>query len=290
MRTRSLAPLILTGVLALAGAPDCARAQSWQTQSVSRSYRGENLLRVNVEFGAGTLRLSPGASRALYRAELHYDQEQFEPTAHFDGGTNSLHLGLARTDRSDPEYDTESGQYLDLELSPSVPLDLHLKFGAATAELELGGLALERAEIQTGASSTLVSFAAPNRMACERIEFAVGAAQLTVMQLGNARCKVIEFAGGAGKMTLDFTGDWDSGLHPTAEIAVGLGTLTLRLPRDLGVTVDLDRLFAGFESAGFSKQGDEYRSLDYESARNRLHLNITAALGTINVEWVDSGR
>ena len=281
----------MLGGLAAAGAPNFAAAQSWSTRSLSRRSLGEDLLEVNVKFASGAFRLRGGSPTSLYRAELRYDADHFEPIASFDAASGTLSLGLEREgDRDGWEMSDESGQYLDVELSPLVPLNLHVEFGVAIGEIDLGGLSLSRAEIASGASETLVAFSEPNRIRCERLEIAVGAAELIVRDLGNARCANIEIAGGAGRMTVDLTGEWDAGLDTRAEFAVGVARLTLRIPEDLGVAVELTRLFAGFESSGFTKRGDRYLSSNYDAAEAKVAVEITAALGDVDVVWLEPDR
>ena len=281
----------MLGVLAAAGAPNFAAAQSWSTRSLSRRSQGEDLLKVNVQFTSGALRLRAGSPNSLYRAELRYDADHFEPIGEFDAGSTTLELGVDREgDRDGWEMSEESGQYLDVELSPLVPLSLHVESGVVVSGIELGGLSVLRAEIVSGASETLVSFGEPNRIRCERLEIAVGAAELIVTDLGNARCETIEIAGGAGSMTVDLTGEWDAGPATQIEFAVGVANLTLRIPEDLGVAVELNRLFAGFESSGFTKSGDRYLSNNYDSAVAKVALEITAALGGVDVVWLESDR
>jgi hypothetical protein len=81
------------------------------------------------------------------------------------------------------------GGLLDLRLGPQVPLDVDLKFGAAEAKLELGGLRLRNLEISTGASATTLSFSKPNQESCDRAEFEVGAARFEVIGIGNLNAR-----------------------------------------------------------------------------------------------------
>ncbi len=86
-------------------------------------------------------------------------------------------------------------------------------------------------------------------------------------------------------MTLDFTGQWQTDM--VADIEMGLGSLTLRLPRGLGVRVRKDGILAGFDSQGLVKREDVYFSENWDQASRRLTVNLDAALGAIRVAWVD---
>ena len=54
----------------------------------------------------------------------------------------------------------------------------------------------------------------------------------------------------------------------------------------LGVALSLNRFLATFDRSGFTKRGDMYSSRNYDSAAAKLHLEINAAFGDINVEWL----
>ncbi len=287
MSLRRLLPVAAVGALALL--PSLAAAQTWQTVTASRRVQGEQRLRVEVMFAVGTFRLGPAAGAALYQADIMYDAEWFEPQADYNAQRQRLELAVVPDlERGLDIHDYhDTRQHLTVEISRAVPTALELEFGAATAEIDLGGIRLQRAEIKTGASESVVTFDSPNPIVCARLEVGVGAAEFTVAGLGNARCRRVEVAGGIGEITLDFTGEWDPGVNTRAEIVTGLGTLNLRLPVGLGVEVDIDRLFAGFEASGFVKRGSRYFSHDYDAAEQKLRLDIKAALGDVNVEWVE---
>ena len=288
MILRPLLPITAVGALLLL--PSLAAGQTWQSVSGSRRVHGEERLRVEIEFAVGTFRMAPVEGNALYHADMLYDAEYFEPRIEYDAGRGRLDIGLIPEVESGLELDYEdTEQHLTVGLSRAVPTALELKFGAARAELELGGIPLQRAEIKTGASESMITFGEPNPIVCDRLEVGVGAAEFTLEQLGNARCRVIEVAGGVGDITLDFTGEWDGAVSTRVEILSGFGEVNLRLPIGLGVEVDIDRIFAGFESAGFVKRGSRYVSHDYDGAEQRLRLDIKAALGSVNVDWVEGG-
>lgn len=277
----SLAGLALVGI---EGAP----AQEYRTTSASRQYRGEDDLRVLVEFGVGRFRLGPGPDALLYRMNLRYDARAFDPVTEYDAARRRLRVGVeGRNLRGDRiNYPERPEQQLELQLSPSVPASLDLFFGAGTAEVDLGGLSLRGAEIKGGASESIVRFSTPNRIACDRLSFEVGAIDLKVTQLGNARCSRIELKGAAGSLTLDFTGEWPENAATQVAIAVGLGAVRLRVPEELGVEVSVERFLTSFDRSGLRRRGDRYYSANYEGASAKLLLDIKAAIGSVEIEWV----
>jgi hypothetical protein len=261
--------------------------QSFRTLSTSRQRGAEHELNVNVEFAAGKFRMNRDASGALYRSKISYNEDRFEPIAAFDHGDLSLGLrsnSLKSNMNFDKrEYDRQS---MEVSISPALPTRLDIQFAAGEAEVELGGLNLRSAQIKTGASDSRVGFSIPTLGTCESLDFQVGAAQFKAEQLGNARCRRFDFAGGAGDLTLDFTGNWGSMTEASADIKIGVGSLKLVLPRDIGMEVEVSRFLSSFDNSGFEKRGNNsYYSKNWGSAKMHLHLDITAALGNVEVEW-----
>ena len=255
-------------------------AQDWKTIHMARQFAGEDVLRVNVEYGAGELTIGPGTEGMLFRGMLRYDGSVFRPLNEYDNG--QLRIGIQGG--SIKGRNMKAGK-LDLSLSPSVPLDLSLKFGAAQADLELGGLRIRRASVQTGASETNVRVSKPNRENCSSASFEVGAAAFRASGLGNLNCEDFRIAGGVGDVVLDFSGEFRNDIN--ADIDMGLGSLTLRVPHGLGVSVRKSGILASFDSQGLVKRGNVYYSENFEKAEHKLTVQIDAALGAIKVQWVD---
>ncbi len=267
--------------------PAAAAGQSFRTISVARQIQGEQDLTVDVEFAAGTFELKPGQGSALYRAQIVYDEDHFTPSTRYRASSNTLRIGVSSDGLRGFKRDVTSRQRMFLAITPAVPTELELKLGAVEADIELGGLSLIESTIRTGATETRIAFSSPNRVSCQEFELKTGAAEVLVEQLGNARCRHIEVVGGVADITLDFTGEWDASTVTTAEIKLGLGALTLRLPEHLGVELKLKRVLASFEQTGFAKRGSRYVSRNYDTAAVKLHLDVKAVLGEISVEWVE---
>jgi hypothetical protein len=273
--------LALAVAVAGCGSPGAAGAQDWQTLNSSRRVSGEDVLRVNVEYGAGTLTIEPGERGMLYRSNLRYDASVFTPVVDYADGR--LRVGMSGTQMRGRNI---RGGELDLQFSPDVPLQMSLQFGAAEATLELGGLAIRDIDVQTGASRTDLRVSQPNRITCESAQISVGAAKFAATGLGNLNARRLGVKGGVGEMTLDFTGEWQADMD--ARVEMGLGSLTLRMPRHLAVSITRSGVLTSFDGEGLTKRGNSYFSQNWDSADRKLSLNLDAALGSIRVVWVDS--
>jgi hypothetical protein len=280
-RLRTLRLLIALALTALALLlPSLAHAQDWQTIAQSRQRTGESALRVDVEYAAGTLTLASAGSGELYRMSMRYNAEAFTPRVAYDA--NRLQIGMQ--DARIRGRNMRTGT-LDLKLSPDVPVDLALSFGAAEAEINLGGVLVRSVRIQTGASKTRLNVSMPNPQSCRLFSLEAGAARFEGNRLGNLNAERIRVQGGVGDVVLDFSGSWEQDMSGTVEM--GLGSLTLALPRGLGVHIRKGGLLASFDSQGLIKRGDAFYSQDWETAERKLSLSIDAALGSIKVVWLD---
>ena len=279
------APLWTAIVGAALGASSLT-AQELRTVTASRQHRGETAFNLDVRFVAGVLKLRPGSVGELYRMRLRYDEEHFEPVARFNQARSQVVLGVEKLEGVSWDYDEDRHEYQELSISitPEVPTALDLIFGAGRAEVELGDLSLTDVSIKTGASETEVRWSSPNRIAGSRLEFVVGAVKFSAYGIGNAGCRDLRFKGGVGEMDLDLSGSWTT--DATVDIDLALGDLTLRIPRNVAVEVDLDRFLAGFEDRRFTKRGDRYVSYNWDDAPTRIRMTIDAVISDIDVIWV----
>ena len=265
---------------ALASSP--AQGQpSWRDVTSSRLVAGESAVTVEVKYGAGDLRIRSAASGTLYRMQLRYDEDAFQPVSEYRRGR--LRVGVESTNRRIPVGDRSDGA-MQLELAHGVPMDLELDFGAVRADLDLGGLSLTDLQLRTGASETRLNVSTPNPSRLRRAQMEVGAADFTARQLGNLNTTDLDISAGVGKVRLELTGDWRE--DATVEVQMGLGSLELVVPEGLGVRLVRKTFLTSLDSEGLVKRGDAYYSTDWESAERKVTVDVNAAFGSIKVLWM----
>jgi hypothetical protein len=278
---------VLSAILALLLLAAPLAAQSMRSTTVTRQRGSIRDLNAKIEFAAGTLTLRAARGSALYNMNLKYDADRYSPVSRFDPATGGLVLGVQNVGSSGLRV--SSRRHLEqnavVELSPDVNLSLEVSFGAVEAGMDLGGLKLTDARIRTAASQSSVRFSQPNKAVCSSLELNAGAAKFEALALGNSGCQEIRFDGGMGEVTLDMTGQWVTDSRLVANVAVG--GLTLRLPRQLGVELVVDRFLASFNPVGFSRKGSSYFSEGYDARERHLRVEIKTTVGDINVEWVN---
>jgi hypothetical protein len=99
---------------------------------------------------------------------------------------------------------------------------------------------------------------------------------------------LLEFEGGVGKFVLDFGGQFD--YRAEARVKVGMGALTVVIPRELGVQLRADDRW--LSSLDFSKSRlvavagkGMYETENFESAQGQLILILEVGLGSANIEF-----
>ncbi|MEP6574389.1 MAG: hypothetical protein ABJD11_16940, partial [Gemmatimonadota bacterium] len=256
-----------------------------RTVTLAKQYHQQSNLKVRLEFAAGTLHLAPGEPTSLYDMRLSYDEERFVPISRFDATRNEVQLGVVRTGEGGLRVSSAEhlAQEATVTLTPRADLSLDLQLGAVDGTIELGGLRLRQVHIGAAASRTEVRFSTANAAPCDVLALSAGAAEFSVSRLGNSRCRRVSFEGGVGDVTLDLTGDWNA--DADLDLRVAVGELTLRLPREVGVEIVLDRFLSTFQPSGFTQTGRTYRSSGFAAAQRKLHINLTSAVGGVKVEW-----
>ena len=276
--------LLFTGVVPLA-------AQSGDMYEISarRQTAGVRMLVADIEYAVGRLKITAAPVGLLYDSKLVYDATEFEPQRRWSlvDGTGQLALSLTGLDEDWDldEFDDADLGSLNLGLSREVPTALSLAVGAAEVEMDLGGVALSQFGYRTAASATRIGFESPNPIRMDRLELAAGAAEFKAFELGNARFDFIEFIGAIGDVHLDFSGDWTE--SASGDLRMGLGSLHLTFPRNIGVRIEKKGFLAPFDSAGFEAVDGGFQTPNWDSADSQLTLDIRAAFGSIDVDFLN---
>lgn len=280
MLVRAIASIL---VMALARP---ALAQSWRTLESSRQLRDSAQQRVRVQYGAGRVDVSATSAPVLYTMTLRYDESTMTPLHRYDPTAHLLELG---TEGGTKHFNRGSGDEnkaeMRLALSRAVPLDLQMELGATNAMLDLGGLQLDRVKLESGASETVLDFSSPNTGRMDVLDIDVGAATFEARNLGNANAAAIRVHGGVGSVDLDFGGQWTQDANVDVELS--LGKLTLHVPRDVGVRLEVDKFLASFDQQGLQKRADAYYSDNWDRAKYHIRLHASTTLGGIELDRAD---
>lgn len=284
MRCATLAPAV-AGALIFIGP---LSAQTMRNYSAGRPVAASQPpLRASLEFGAGRVLVRATTGNALYDARLRYDAERFTPIHQYQPLTGTLRLGLESIGRVGIRVTSRNQleQVARFEFSPTVPLSLEASLGSSEAVLDLGGLTLNELYVRSGATRGTVDFTAPTIGECRQALFAVGAAELMAMHLANAGCERVRVEGGMGRAVLDFSGTWRRDV--SVEAALAMGSLTMRIPRGVGVQVSAERFLTRLAIKGLERDGNVWRTPGFAQAARKMSLELKASVSGMEIEWID---
>ena len=188
--------------------------------------------RLKISFGAGELKLSPGAGDMLVEGTATYDIPNFKPEIIENGGDVEIKQGQIKT-LNVSDFKNE----WDLNLGKT-PLDLEINAGAYKGRYEFGGLALTSLTIKDGASDVEVSFSESNPTEMSVFRYETGASSVRLTGLANANFSTLIFNGGAGEYTLDFSGELQQ--DATARVEGGFGNMNLVIPEGVDANVSVE--------------------------------------------------
>lgn len=188
--------------------------------------------RLKISFGAGKLRLAPGAQGALVTGTATYNVEDVKPEVIENGESIEIKQGDFATLNV---VDLKNEWNLNLG---DTPMELEINAGAYQGIYEFGGLALTGLTVKDGASNVDLSFSQPNLTEMTVLRYETGASDVELTGLGNANFSTLIFNGGAGNYTLDFSGELAR--DATAQVETGFGDLNLVIPENVDARVTVE--------------------------------------------------
>lgn len=240
-------------------------------ESITVQDPGSEMTRLSISFGAGKLKLSPGAKN-LMDGTVVYNVEDLKPLVIESG--SSIEIKQGNLNSLPPVRDIKNEW--DLQLG-NVPMDLVIAAGAYEGTMELGGLSLKSLEVKDGASNVNLSFSKANPIDMSVLQYTTGASDVKLTGLANANFTTMTFSGGAGNFTLDFGGD----LQRDAVITVdsGFGNVSLIIPRDVNARVTVESAAVNINhGASWAQNGKEYMQ---EGQGPTLTLIVKMAAGNL---------
>jgi hypothetical protein len=225
---RILITLVLITALLLAGCISRARVGELQTESQTVEVGDADSVRVEINFGAGNLKVS-GEAEKLLEAEFYYNVAKLKPQVEYKNDTLVVQQpevkGLpALQDISDFRNEW------NLLLSNEVPMNLSVEMGAGTSDLQLADLLLTRLNISLGAGNSTVDLRGDwARDIAVNID--AGAADLTVQLPGDIGVRVeVE----TGPVMVETSGLTKDGMVYT-NATYGVSDVTLQVNIEAGI-------------------------------------------------------
>ncbi len=257
----------------------------------------ERQLKVTLEAGMGDISIARGNPANVLTADISTERSS-DLTRNIDYSTRDR-IGYLSINTTDDQNQDESGKHhdrsfhfsgfessmWDLKFTDAVPISFDMELGLGKGDFDLTGLTVKDLNLSTGASSVSLRFDKPNPALMEEMTIETGLSKFTGEGLCNANFNRFKFQGGVGGYTLDFSGKLERDVD--VDIEVGFGSLTVRIPDDVGVKIIYEKsLIAHIDLASdFSEKGeDTYYSSNYHSADHKMNMRIEAGLGSVKIK------
>lgn len=271
--------------------PGGVSAGSDETKRITRTipFDGEKHLTVIIDIGVGTIDIKRNNTGDILNAEVEYNPDDMQVDIEYDRRKDNGELYLT-SERRDKGLDIDSeDNHWYLEFGDKVPISFEIDIGACEAELDFSGLRIDGLDMDMGASSIVVDFRKLNPERIPKIRIDVGASELEIKGLGNANFDKLIFDGGVGDFTLDFSGDFQKRSY--VDMNVGLGSLSVLVPKDAGVQITSESSFLSsidIDEDDFEEVDDDlYESDNFGDTDKELVIEIDVGLGSVEVEYTN---
>jgi len=266
-------------------------ARKHETKRITKKIEltDEKRLNVRMDIGAGTIDLKKNDTGDILDADVEYDPDELWVDIDYRKSKDRGRLQLeSRTKDKHIDLDEEDN-YWNLEFTDKIAISFEIDIGACEADFDFTGLKIDQLDMDLGASSIEVDFRRPNPERISEISIDVGASSLEINGLGNANFEELSFDGGVGDFTLDFSGEFKHRAY--VDIDVGLGSLTILIPRDAGVQIRSESSFLSsvdIDEDDFDEVEDDlYESDSFGQAEKELVFDIEVGLGSVEIEYVN---
>lgn len=225
---RLLIALVLLGGLLLASCSSRARVGELRSESQSVELGDAKSVRVEINFGAGDLKVTGGAEKLL-EADFTYNVAELRPEVKY---TNSTLILWQPESEGLPDLRgiTDFQNQWGLRLNDQVPMDLRVEMGAGTSDLRLAGLSLTGLDITLGAGASTVDLSGA-WVRDVNITINTGAADVAVRLPTDVGARVEV---DAGPTTIEATGLRRDGNVFTND-AYGVSEVTLQVNIEAGI-------------------------------------------------------
>ncbi len=275
-----------------------------QDESRTIELEGAESADVELDMRNGDMKVG-GGSEELMDAEFRYNVVEWKPEIEYDvldgkgelivrqpevresasGARNEWDLFLNEELPMNLKAELENGNsVLSLNSSSMETLECSVRNGNMEAELAGAQPLLE--ELELGNSNGNVALSLPGNypsLTSAAIESVNG--NIDAELAGNyASLNNVKMNLNSGVILTDLSGNWSS--DADIEVSVNTGDITLKLPRETGVYVDV--LTPGHvEADGFSREGSDYVNDAYGESDVTLRIKASSNAGAIKLLLVD---
>jgi hypothetical protein len=246
-----------------------------QTTEISAAFPEAGELSLRIRVGACRLKITPGKGEA-WVAGAYRDPSGALPCKVASRG-GELDISQEASWADVPAGLGRFPATLELALGAARPYSLTIETGASEADMDLGGMPLNRLVIRQGAGKMTVSFSTPNPVAMSALSFSGGASGIEMSNLANARFAEMRVEGGAASYVFDFGGQLRQ--NSMVRITVAMASVEVRLPKATAARVTTESVLGGVDVGdGFTRKEGAFQNaaaLAGASALLSIHANVT---------------
>jgi len=217
-------------------------------------------VRVYIKMGTGELKVNRGAE-TLMRGNFTYNVADWKPQVDYTVTDGSGRLNIRQPSSEQISARSDIRYTWDLKFSEEIPLDMRIECGAGNGEVKLGQLNVTNLDAKLSAGSFVIDLG------------------------GNQSLDHLELDMGAGDITVDLTGDWEHNVE--VYIQGGIGKTILRLPKDIGVRVIVNKAIGKIDASGLTRDGDVYVNAAFGVSPVTVEINIQSGIGQTSLEVVE---
>jgi len=279
---RSAGTWALLGLTTVAIAPSLGCKKSvgeLKTYDVVADAPGDPLhpAEVHVEVQAGDLHLTPGGVHVVGGA-AKTNVGDLAPVTATSGYKVTVTQGKSGVEASK----WESGLIADFRLTlGTTPMALSVTGGAASSDLELGGLAVQSLTVRTDAGPVRVGFNAPNPVSAETLDVETGAGPVFLSDVGHFGASKVRVRSGVGPVNVSLGNKVDREVSLDLETAAG--PVKVSLPAGITARADVKSEAGPLKLSGWTKDGEEY-VLGASVTSPRVHIHVKTGAGPITFE------
>ncbi|MCX6333752.1 MAG: toast rack family protein [Bacteroidia bacterium] len=231
-------------------------------QEVKKNIESDKAKKVKTEitFPAGKLYISSNAN-SFCEGIYKYHRDYWKPDISYYEESETGYLDINVDDnRNDKHYDDSEENEWIIAFKRDVRNDIKISMIAGESDIDLQGCRLEGFEFDMIAGQTKIN-------------------------LKNTSVPFLEFKAIAGEAEIDLTGDWKNDLD--AEIRGGVGEMTIKLPSEVGVKVNISGGLGDIHAPGFNKHNKVYTNDLYGKTKTSLYIDITGGIGNVSIRMPD---
>lgn len=216
------------------------------------------VLKSKVHLAGGDLRIT-GHAEKTFEADCWFSREQWRPEVFYERRNDEGRLLIEMPDIEHINIDDDEKNIWELIYPERVPLDLKVKIGGGKTDINLANMDIRK------------------------FEFSMVGGEVDI-NLRDTSVPKFEFRALAGEAVVDFSGKWKNDLN--AEFVCGFGELTLILPENTAVRVEVDGVIGEVSAPGFERDDDYYvnRIRDTE---HLLDISVKGGIGEVKLRLVD---